>query len=74
MLDSEKFLFSWWELVSVIRYFPPLQTQAQIITTKMMGPGIMDSLGAFRGAVNVSGLLNGLAFGTDRKSLSSSSS
>ena len=41
LLDSEKFLFSWWELVSGIRYFPPLQTQAQIITTNMMGPSIV---------------------------------
>ena len=41
LLDSEKFLFSWWELVSGIRYFPPLQTQAQIMTTNMMGPRIV---------------------------------
>ena len=40
-MDSEKFLFSWWELVSGIRYFPPLQTQAQIMTTNMMGPRIV---------------------------------
>ena len=41
LLDSEKFLFSWWELVSGIRYFPPLQTQAKIMTTNMMGPSIV---------------------------------
>ena len=40
-MDSEKFLFSWWELVSGIRYFPPLQTQTQIMTTNVMGHRIV---------------------------------